>query len=216
MSSAGVRELKGLLLESLQKSLSDDGFILKAPKDSFIRRRGGVTDIFQMVCLDGNPGLRIQPNVAVRIERVEDIFHQTSGFAARDQKDTPTLGGAIGNITKNDNRACEFLLASPTEVAFVAEQVMRVFHDFALPYFERFGTLSAIDAELNTRPTERTPNRVAPWLRCATGIIVARLVGRSDYRQLIETYSDVMTHSDKGFYLKRFRALVQSLDAIGL
>lgn len=88
---------------------------------------------------------------------------------------------------------------------------MKVLHEFAIPYFNKFASVYAIDAELNSRPTERTPNRGFPWLRCSTGIILAKLVGRPDYDTFVKIYSDVLTRSNEGFYLKRFEALLDSL-----
>jgi hypothetical protein len=215
MAITDKKQLKLDIFESIGEQLSAYGFKLKPPKDSFIRsREGKTTEIFQLVCLDGKPGWRIQPNVALRFEQVEDIFHQTSEFELKHQKDTPTIGGAIGNILKNDNRACEFLLESESHIAPVTEKIVQVFREFALPYFDKFKSLIAVDAELNTKPTERTPHRVAPWLRCSTGIIVAKLIGRPDYQHLADVYTDVMTRSDKGFYLKSFRALLKSLEFV--
>lgn len=70
-----------------------------------------MVDKFQLVCWDGKPGIRIKPNVAVRIDQVERILHQTSGFIQEAQGDTPTIGGSIGNVTGKGNRdfACATL-----------------------------------------------------------------------------------------------------------
>jgi hypothetical protein len=206
--------LKTALFNSLCSELTKHEFSLKAAKDSFVRRRGEVTDLFQLVCLDGKPGYRIQPNTGVRIERIEELFHQTSGFEPKYQKDTPTMGSSVGILLNGDSRTCEFLLESEAEVAFVAEKIVGVFREFALPYFERWGSLQAIDAELNDKPAERTPQRALAWFRCSTGIIVARLLGRHDYEQLAAFYTDVMTRDNKGFYLKRFQALLKSLESV--
>jgi hypothetical protein len=206
--------LKTAVFKSLSPELAKDGFALKGAKDTFLRRHDGVTDIFQLVCLDGKPGYRIQPNVGVRIERVEELFHQTSGFEPKYQKDTATIGSSMGILLSEDSRACEFLLESASEAASVAEKIAAVFHDFDLPYFDRWASLEAIDAELNDKPTERTPHRGVPWSRCSTGIIVAKLVGRSDYDQLAAVYTDVMSKFSKGFYLKRFQSLLESLECV--
>jgi hypothetical protein len=207
-------QLKRSLFDLVAARLAKRGFNLKAAKDSFVRQHNGETDMFQLVCLDGKPGWRIQPNVAVRIERVEEIFHQTSGFEPKYQKDTPTIGSSVGNITAGNNRACEFLLEDDHNVSSVAESIVDIFGRIGLPYFDKFRRISAIDNELNANPTERTPNRVLPWLRCSTGVIVAKLSGRSDYAKLAEVYSDVMRKSDKGFYLKRFESLLRSLESV--
>jgi len=212
MSDKGDKQLKTALLESIRVELTGAGFISKTPKETFYRRYNGIVEVFQLVCLDGQSGWRIQPNVGIRIDCVEEIFHRTSGFDLKYQKDTPTIGNAIGAMVSGDNRACEYLLEKRSEVVSVTEKIVRVFHAFALPYFARFNSLAAIDAELNDKPTERTPQRVVPWLRCATGVIVAKLTGRINYNQLVEIYTDVMSNSEKGFYFGRFQALVKSLE----
>jgi hypothetical protein len=206
--------LKTSLFKSLHPELTKHGFSLKAAKDRFIRRRGGVTDLFQLVCLDANPGYRIQPNTGVRIDRIEELFHQTSGFEPKYRKDTATMGGSVGVLLNGDSRSCEFMLESECKVTSVAEKIMSVFRDFALPYFERWGSLQAIDTELNHDPTEGTPHRALAWFRCSTGIIVARLLGRPDYDQLAAFYTNIMTDDNKGFYLKRFVELLRSLETV--
>lgn len=207
-------DLKVAIFTALTPELKRYGFSLKPAKDRFVRRRGGVTDLFQLVCLDAKPGYRIQPNVGVRIEQVEEIFHQTSGFESKHQRETPTFGNSIGILQSGDSRGCEFLLESESQITLIAEKIACVFSEFALPYFERWRSLVSIDGELNDKPSERTNQRPLAWQRCSTGIIVARLVGRTDYSNLVDFYMKIMTEDNKGFYLKRFRALVKSLEAI--
>jgi hypothetical protein len=214
MENALNAELKAAIFADLSPELAKYDFSFKPAQDRFIRRRGQVTDLFQLVCLDGKPGLRIQPNVGVRIERIENIFHQTSGFEPKYQKDTPTMGNSVGIFLNGDSRSCEFLVESKSEAAPTAEKIAGVFREFALPYFERWGSLAAIDAELNDKPGERTHQRALAWFRCSTGLIVAKLVGRPDYEQLVAFYTEVMTKDNKGFYLKRFQPLVKSLESI--
>jgi len=207
-------ELKAAIFATISPELMRHGFSLKRAKDRFVRQRDGVTDLFQLVCLDGKPGYRIQPHVGVRIEQVESIFHQTSGFESRHQKDTPTMGNSIGILQSGDSRSCEFLLESESQIALIAEKITDVFCKFALPYFERWESLIVIDAELNGKPVERTHQRPLAWQRCSTGLIVAKLVGRPDYSQLSALYTEIMAQDNKGFYLKRFQALVKSLETV--
>lgn len=206
--------LKTALFDALCRQLAKYDFTFKAKVDNFVRQHDGTLEIFQITCLDGKPGYRIQPGVAVRIEQVENIFHQTSGFESKHQKDTPTMGSSVGILLTGDSRSCEFLLETESEVQSITKKIMDVFHDFALPYFERWGSLTAIDAELNDKPTERTLHRALAWFRCSTGIIVAKLLDRPDYDQLAAYYTEVMTQDNNGFYLKRFQALLESLESV--
>jgi hypothetical protein len=214
MKSSLNTELKVGIFAALTPELKKHSFSLKSAKDRFVRQRGDVTDIFQLVCLDGKPGYRIQPNVGVRLERVENIFHQTSGFESKYQKDTATMGSSVGIFLTGDGRSCEFLLERESEIPSVAEKLVNVFREFALPYFERWGSLAAIDAELNDKPAERSHHRALASFRCSTGIIVAKLLCRPNYNQLAAFYTEVMNRDNKGFYLKRFQALLTSLETV--
>ena len=101
--------LKVALFESVGRQLAVNGFKLKAARDKFVRSYNGITDHFQLVCRDAKPGYLIQPNVGVRIDLVERIFHQTSGFEAQYQDNTSTIGAPVGALISGDSRACEFL-----------------------------------------------------------------------------------------------------------
>ncbi len=210
--SVDRKQLKRLLLRSVGDAFGAAGYQPKPVKDSFICKHESAGSIYQLVFLKNGNGWRIQPSVGVRVDRVEEIFHQTSGFEPKYQKDTPTIGGFVGSIRGGINRDCEFLSSGEEDIPQVADALIRILYEFAMPWFQRFSSLPAIDAELNDKPSERTPNRVAPWLRCATGSIVAKLVDRPHYDELVAVYLDAMRNSDKGFYLARYQALLDSLD----
>ena len=89
-----------------------------------------------------------------------------------------------------------------------------IFLEVAVPYFERWASLEAIDIELNEDPTKRTVHKALAWFRCSTGIIVAKLVGRTDFDRLAASYLDIMREDNKGFYLKRFEVLLKSLETV--
>jgi len=207
-------QLKIALFESLRRELAGDGFELNALRDKFVRRHDAISDSFQLACKDAKPGYRIQPNVGVRIDRVEEIFHRTSGFDRGFQDNTSTMGAPVGALVGANARDCEFLLESESEVPDVTGKLVKVFRDIALPYYEKWKSLKAVDADLNADPTRRTPHRGLAWFRCSTGLIVAKLVGRPDYESLADIYTEIMTKDNKGFYLKRFQALRQNLDSL--
>ncbi|GGA39973.1 hypothetical protein GCM10010981_31540 [Dyella nitratireducens] len=52
------------------------------------------------------------------------------------------------------------------------------------------------------------------WFRCSTGIIVAKLVERPNYEDLVSFHTGMMTKDNKGFYMKRFEALANSLKTL--
>lgn len=213
MAKPNSKNWKKTVFSTVARELEPAGFVLDAGKERFAKRHDGLVDVYQLVCVDEKPGWRIRPNVAVRVDLLEDIFHRASGFEGRYQADTISIGGVVGSILHGSARACEFVVQSEASVVPVAAEIVNVFRQAAIPYFAKYEQLREIDIELNDRPTERTQHRVAPWLRCSTGLIVARLVGRSDYRSLLSIYEDVMRRVDNGFYLPRFEALARQLES---
>jgi hypothetical protein len=206
--------LKRALLQSVNPHLVGEGFKLNASRDRFVRRRDGIADIFHITCTRAVRGYYLDPGRSVSIDRVEEIFHQTSGFESKTQKDTPTMGTRVGPILNGRPTSSKLLLKSEADINHMTGSIVRIFREDALPYFERWSPLVAIDAELNGDPTKITIHRGPVWSRCSTGIIVARLVGRSDYRELADFYLDVMARNSGGFYLHRFLALIDSLESI--
>jgi len=207
--------LKERLFETLRLKLKSYDFELNLKRHRFNRRRDGVTDVFLLACLDAPPGYRVVPDVGVRLERVENIFHQTSGFKKKeDQLNTMTWGLPVSYLLGGPTAECEFLLQEPAQVEGVAEQIFAVFREWALPFYERWGSLKAIDKAVNENPEERVLFRSLAWFRCSTGLITARLTGRPDYDRLLQIYTDIMKKDNKGFYYKWFAALVESLDKV--
>lgn len=214
-SSVTRRSLKVVLIERLALSFTQEGF---AKTDfGFVREHSpDVVHIFRLTFLDGvGPagkfGWRINPGAAVRFEVVEKAYHLASGFSPENQKGTATIGNSVGEYLAGRSSACEFAIDSEEQIDGVFARISEVFHKFALPYFAKYSTLSAIDAALNEKPKEKTPHRTAVQ-HAYYGTIVAKLMGRKDYLELVRIYTDVLTNQDRGFYLKRFLGLVSALE----
>lgn len=215
--NARMKRLQAVVMKSVGAELNSYGF--SKTKGVFERRhseekRDRFTLVFTDAVLGNELAKGIQPNVSVRFERVENIFHQTSGFAPKYHDGTSTVGVSIGVMLAGDTRAHQSIMVSEADIPRITAEIVELFQKYALPYFDKFGALRAIDAELNNKPTRHTVHSGAPWLRCSTGVIVAKLVGRSDYRRLATVYTDVMRKQDRGFYLRYFEALLKSLEAI--
>src|SRR6185503_14968724 len=147
------------LLEHVLQQL--DGFKVNKAKRRFERRAGdGVFHRFFLVCTYGGPlGFRVRPEVAVRIDRVEDIYHRVSGMAAKYHRGTSTMGTAVGELIGGGSRAGEFRLLDVTDLTGAAAGIISLFRSHAVPYFERWSSLQNIDSELNGEPWRRSLHR---------------------------------------------------------
>ena len=67
---------------------------------------------------------------------------------------TPTVGGSVGELSNRLSRHLEFFTEFESGIPRVVEGILKVFNEFALPYFEHYGSLPAIDHELNDNPVQ--------------------------------------------------------------
>lgn len=169
----------------------------------------GVTDFFYPLMLNGEHGTRISPQVGMRHEAVERIFHLTSGFERKYQAGTPTLGSDVWRLLGEESY---IILSSVDDLPGAIASVLAIFEQYALPYYERFSDLHAVNQVLNENPDTDCPHRIVDYLRAATGVIVAKLTGTAEYDRLVRTYRKQMEGYASGFYLPRYEALVASLD----
>jgi len=204
------KALKDSVLAGVVPALVARGFRFVKSKERFEKREQGTLHLFQLVFLDGADGCRVSPNIGVRIDAIEEIFHRTSGFAPKYQKDTPTVGTDAWRLIGNP--AFEFSLSSPGDAADVAAGIVSVFESVAQPYFAEFSSIAAVDAALNEEPLKPSVHRLMEWLRCSTGAIAASLVRRPGRSKLFDIYTKKMSTFMEGAYLPRFRALIESLE----
>jgi len=175
-------EIKEQVHSALAAALANRGFKAEKGRDRFTRKAG--PDIAHRLDLIFNREqtlTRLHVHVSIRINTIEDIFHRTSGYEKKYQRDTPTMGGALDAI-KGDPKY-DMTLDAATGV----ERGRRILTspetlDFCEAWHQRFSQIKEIDRELNDDPYRETPNRPMLWLRCSTATIAAHLVARPTSR----------------------------------
>jgi len=204
-----IKSLKTALLTTLQPRMEKRSFKLQRSKERFAKRvsNGSLWFVLDFTIYEN---LHVKPAIAVRVDPVEDIFHRTSGFERQYQADTPTLTLSVQSLTADSSRF-EYLIRDLSDVDTVATQIERDFSEIVVPYFECHSDLSGIDAALNGNPGGECIHYPMDYLRCAHGLIVARMVGRPNYRELVEVYGQRLAQVSNGFYLPKFEALVAEL-----
>lgn len=147
--------------------------------------------------------------VALRSERVEQLFHQTSGFALADRINTFTLGVDCSLLCPSAPHQLVVTNLASLEQANLA--CKHAFEECAEPVFNELSSLEAIDAIVNGNLATPCIFRPHPWFRASTGLIVAKLVKRANYDDVVKKYTELVGEFSKGFYLARFRGLVEIL-----
>lgn len=221
--------LPKMLLSALEKELGPLGFKLALDKKKAKSRRRSMsvsaafvravdkqrTERFHLLMnhemLKG-PGFRVSPSVGVRFEEVEKIFHRTSGYDREQQKESVTVGIDLWRAYGRDQY--QVALTAEADLGPALAQLSAIFHDKAEPYFAQFSTLAAVDAAINDQPGDECVHRDMGWVRSATGLIVARLVDRADFDQLVSVYREAV-HKKAPPLLPRFELLLNDLGNLG-
>jgi len=153
-------------------------------------------------------GLRISPSVGVRFEEVEKIFHRTSGYERAQQKESTTVGIDLWRVFGRDQY--QVALKDEADLATATSRIVAIFREKAEPFFAQFSTLAAVDSAINDQPSADCVHRDSTSLRCSTGLIVAKLLGRNDYDQLASIYLDIVRN--RAIYeLPKFELLLNTL-----
>jgi hypothetical protein len=159
------------------------------------------------------PGFRISPSVGVRFEEVEKILHRTSGYERAQQKESTTVGIDLWRVFGRDQY--QVTLKDEADLATATSRIVAIFCEKTEPYFAQFSTLAAVDSAINDQPSADCVHRDSTSLRCSTGLIVAKLVGRQDYDQLASIYLDIVRNK-ASHELPKFELLLNNLAKRGV
>lgn len=203
------------LLGILKPQMSKRGYRFSTVDDLFLQAEGDFTYQWQCRFTSGSYCVEVEPEMGIRSEIVERIFHQTSTFLPKYQSGTSTIGSSLANIERADLKLYTSVIATDEDLQIAALKLLALFDDKALPFFRHYGNLQAIDHLLNDRPYEHTPLCAYGISRETRGLIVARLVGRSNYSELEAYYRSRILKLNGGFFVTQFEALVSSLAALG-
>lgn len=212
----GMNDLLKRLHEGLGPELARHHFRFNPASEAYLREQpGGVSQFFYVRCYESGSSFVVEPGVGIRIDRIEDVFHRTSGFEQKYQPTTPTVGAEVWRLEGNP-KAFRYRLGGSDDVGAVTEEVGRAFEGKALPYFASHSSVEAVDRLLNETPLEKTPHRMMEWLRASTGVIAARIVCRENFDELVAVYRTKLERLDRGFYLPQFEALLRNLAEHGV
>jgi hypothetical protein len=187
-------------------------FILNKSLGEFTKKYKGGWDKFQLIFLKRDDAWEIVPAMLIRRDVVEEIFHQASDFEEKFQKATPTIGASIEDYVGDKTSRYRFDLSEESQIDFIADKIIILFTDVALPFFRKFGKLAALDFALNEDTADLT--LTGPIFKGYKGMILAKLNRRNDYQSLVECYTDYYEKYSKGFYLPEFRKLLNILSNI--
>src|SRR5882762_6657164 len=100
--------LRHELLRILELAIRDQGFILNKSTHWFTQRTESGWNRFQLIFLNRESHWEIVPEISVRRDQVEDIYHQISHFERKYQKNTSTVGLKIEEYLVSEGQQSRF------------------------------------------------------------------------------------------------------------
>lgn len=201
--------LKTEMLKELDAKLKDFGFKVNKATGEFTKKNKDGWCKYQVVFLRINGGWELKPSLLLRFDIVENIFHEISGFEEKYKNGTPTIGTAIEDY-QVDNGTYRFQLIEESQIDIIARELFLLFKKVALPFFEEFNSLGKIDAALNVDLGDTS--LTGSIFKGLKALIIAKLMGRSNYKELKDFYLSYYKEFSNGFYLPDYNRLTNYLE----
>ncbi len=197
MITLNINELKGRIATNLSDQLLKDGFIYKKNMNEFKCTKGDYTYIFRLEIIAYSGKYFINVQLYISHKQIENILEKIVGKS----RHKLTLGQDIDRIYSspdgrkvNNNGNLGIWLYNDEEIGFTIELLHSYFNEIAIHYFAKYRTLEAIDDIINNEPFSYCPAEVGGnfYERCMKGLIVAKLIGNSNYEKLEKIYDREM------------------------
>jgi hypothetical protein len=216
-----IKNITKSIIDGIGKTLSDYGFDYSKRNKKFIKSKGNVQQIFELLFYKENAiSILVEPWVKIKIKPIEDIYHMVSSKDAKYNDSAITLGNNMGEIIqyyeKGNEKRSEFanmryLIEDDQDVKVLIKVIPKGFIEFVLPYFDSNSSIIEVDRLLNETPRELSIHHPLYPTRACIGLIAAKLVSNPNYKELVTIYEEE-TREANPFYREEFERLIKLLD----
>jgi len=193
-----MEEVKGRLLEGMDKSFENFGFALNKNEIEYQRIKGSSIQTFYFLVLKKKEGIYVEPRWSIKLKEILDIYHKVATKEKKYFKYTPVLENSLGELieyVENGNetgsgKSMQYLIENDEDVLTLTKVIPMRFEEYVLPYFEKNSSIEKVDELLNKNPKELCIHQWLYPLRACIGIIAAKLVKNPQYNELLCIYED--------------------------
>src|ERR1051325_1093655 len=140
------QEMANLIFEMLSGVLAGTDFRLKKSEDAFVRRIPAGIQMLGLPLWDYNPHFEFSLNICVRIEAVEEIFHQFSRSPPKYHSMSTTTITRLEYFTGGSGR---YKVTTAEDVASSGRFLSNVIRDRIIPFFNEHQDVQALDRAVN-------------------------------------------------------------------
>lgn len=173
-------EMANLIFEMLTGILAGTDFRLKKSEQGFLRKIGGGRQMLGLPLWDYHPEFEFSLNICIRLDAVEQIFHQFSGSPPKYHSMSFTMMARLEQFTTGPAR---FKVTTAQDVTAAGNILCSVIREEIIPFF---------DQNLSLHDLNRTVNAERPDIditqnpsKSMHSIIVARVAGSEDFDRLV-------------------------------
>lgn len=217
--SLKIKDVYSPLMEGIAIPLINFGFAFDRKKKYFIRDKAGFEQILDLIFDKDEEGhVLVEPFLRIKSKLLEDIYHK---IAIKDKQyfaSTRTLGNSLGRIIEHIESGTQidtgtrmrYLIENMDDVSTLIQVIPNRFSEYALPYFEKYSSLKAVDQLLNVNTSEISIHQPLYPMRACIGIIAAKLNNNPKYNELVVVYENELEEA-KSTYKEEFRKLKEIL-----
>ncbi|OMP74579.1 MULTISPECIES: hypothetical protein [unclassified Chitinophaga] len=220
------KEVVKAIMTKMEPEMSRFGFKKSFGRHWFIKQQDKYfKGYYRLIAYDGlNPGtrdvgIRIEPHVCLQNIEIEKVCEEISSRGL-ELNSLYTIGNSIAEIIANPTG--EYLSRNNELKIFfdelnpdaTANALLKYFEGVALPYIERFANWQSLDEIFNTNLDKSS---VHCWLypeRHIRGIIIAKMLGKSNTSELIRLHTKGMERVTNEQYIVEFERLLKIVDRI--
>ena len=134
--------LKKMLWDTLFARLSRLGYTRRRRDWEFRRDYPWGRAVISLTFIKHPGDIDVIATVAVRHDALEDLAQRTRDADDEAKRGSVSLFADIGNI--RDGRQMRWTIVGESDIEPVADQMLRMFHEVAFPFIERYGDLGEV------------------------------------------------------------------------
>lgn len=168
-------------IDKVRPFFGSEGFIYNSKLQAFVKKNGDIEDRF-IVAKDRTIQVRLE--YGIQFKTVNEIYARILGVKASNSWNTIFIGNSA-----MDNSILIFFITSDEEINSGVKQTLRAYQKYALPYFNQYSSLEALDHLLNNEDLDldkidnlKYHNNELESIMM--GLITAKLLGRQDYNDI--------------------------------
>lgn len=204
-------ELRNNFQAQLSKELFQYNFKLNKQTSEFTREKKYGWDKFQLVFINMGSRWEVNFGLLMRIDMIENIYHEGLYYESKYHKTTPTIGITIEKYI-NDGNEYRLYIDTNSELDSCTDKVLQLFKSIALPFFEKYESIQKLDEAINVE----LGSSIFSGIKYGgnLGIILAKLNNNPSFGILENKYREYYKIFCNGFYLEEFENILKVVKKI--